>query len=63
MCLDERRFRKLQEQLYKLRLMAGMLLVTYNTIGTSISGVSEVREQLKQNLTVLLDKLNSKDEK
>lgn len=63
MCLDERRFRKLQEHLYKLRLMAGMLLVTYNTIGTSISGVSEVREQLKQNLTVLLDKLNSKDEK
>lgn len=63
MCLDENRFRKFQEQLYKLRLMAGILLVTYNTIGSSISGVSELREQLIQDLTVLLDKLDSKNEK
>ncbi|XP_014775944.1 T-complex protein 11 X-linked protein 1 [Octopus bimaculoides] len=62
MFLDERRYRSLQKEFHLLALISAMLLVTYNTIGSSITGVTELRDQLKKCLFILLEKSYSEHE-
>ncbi|GAB1598638.1 T-complex protein 11 X-linked protein 1-like [Argonauta hians] len=54
--LDERRYQSLQKEFHLLSLVSAMLLVTYNTIGSSITGVTQLRDNLKKCLFILLGK-------
>lgn len=46
--MDEHRFRDLKEKTQWLILVSSVLLITYNTVGASIAGISSLKSQLKQ---------------
>ncbi|KAL4233545.1 T-complex protein 11 [Mactra antiquata] len=53
--LDQYRFLDLGAQTQRLILVTSVLLVTYNTVGESISGVQPLKLQLKDEVCTLLD--------
>ena len=52
--MDASRFALLGKQYNWLSLVTSIMLVTYNTVGAAISGISELKGALKQQITVLL---------
>lgn len=53
--LDQGRFLDLGAKVDFIALIAAVMLVTYSTVGSAISGISEFKEQLKSHLIVLLE--------
>lgn len=53
--MDQARFLDLCCRVDFVALVATIMLVTYSTVGSAISGISEFKEQLKNHLMVLLE--------
>ncbi|GAB6018404.1 hypothetical protein CHUAL_000120 [Chamberlinius hualienensis] len=58
--MDKTRLAELCVRLDKATLIAAIMLVTYNTVGSAIAGLSQFKEELKNHLNVLLDKFDDK---
>lgn len=53
--IDQARFLSLRDQVYQATLIASILLITYNTVGEKIYGISDFKETLKSHLIILLE--------
>uniref|UniRef100_T1IQ07 T-complex protein 11-like protein 1 n=1 Tax=Strigamia maritima TaxID=126957 RepID=T1IQ07_STRMM len=53
--MDKSRFFDLRKRVQNISLIASMLLVTFSSVGPSISGLTHFKEQLKEHVTVLLN--------
>ncbi len=52
--VDENRLVVLQEEIEKLTVVCGVLLVTYSTVGAPIAGVQSLKATLKDHLLTIL---------
>ena len=53
--MDEHRFRDLKEKTHWLMLVSSVLLVTYNTVGGPIAGITELKDTLKRHIAAIID--------
>jgi len=51
--IDQQRFTELRDQVRWLTLVASVLIVTYNSVGAAIAGVSDLKSTLTRHITVL----------
>ncbi|XP_067860928.1 T-complex protein 11-like protein 2 isoform X2 [Heptranchias perlo] len=58
---DQSRLQELQQRLNQQRLVASLMLIIYNMVGTTISGLPEFADKLKQVITVLLEGMHDKN--
>jgi len=52
--MDENRFLDLSEKVKWLGLMSSVLMVTYNTVGSPITGVRRFKEKLKNDIAIII---------
>ena len=52
--LDHQRFMALKDRRQRITLISAVMLVTFNTVGPSISGISEFKAKLKDNISIIL---------
>lgn len=52
--LDQSRFLALKDKCQRLTLVSSILLVTFNTVGPSISSITDFKVKLKDNIMVIL---------
>lgn len=52
--MDEGRFTDLRNKSRWLSLVSAILLVTYNTVGEAITGISGFKESLKEQISIIL---------
>lgn len=57
--LDQGRLVELRDKTSRLSIIGSILLLTNNTVGTSIQDVAKFKNSVKKNLTVLLDSVHS----
>jgi hypothetical protein len=51
--MDEHRFLELRDKITWLTLVASAVIVTYNTVGGAISGLTELKTKLTSEIIVL----------
>lgn len=56
--MDQTRFMELRKRVQHTTLTAAVLLVTYGTVGSAIEGISNLKEQLKSHVEVLLETID-----
>ncbi|KAK3593201.1 hypothetical protein CHS0354_002727 [Potamilus streckersoni] len=59
--IDQTRFMDLGEKTRRLTLISSTLLVTYNTVGSPISGVQSLKERLKTQICTILEGVPDRD--
>ncbi|XP_014662644.1 PREDICTED: T-complex protein 11-like protein 1 isoform X2 [Priapulus caudatus] len=59
--MDQSRFLELRDKTERIKLVASILLVTYNTVGGAISGITGFKEKLKDQINILLQDVNDRD--
>ncbi|CAH1798477.1 unnamed protein product [Owenia fusiformis] len=59
--MDQSRFEDLREKTDQICLVSAILLITYNTVGPSISGISELKSTLTDQISILLESAESPD--
>ncbi|XP_069104657.1 T-complex protein 11-like protein 1 [Argopecten irradians] len=59
--MDQGRFMDLQDKTSRLTLVASILLVTYSTVGSAISGVHALKQKLKSEICVILEGVPDSD--
>ena len=52
--MDEHRFHDLKDKTQWLMLVSSVLLVTYNTVGGPIAGVSDLKNKLKDHIVAII---------
>lgn len=52
--MDQARLLELRDKTNHIKLVASILLVTYNTVGGAISGITGFKEKLKDQIKILL---------
>ena len=52
--MDAGRLMELCDKISRLTLISSILLVTYNTVGTPIAGIKDLKAKLKDNIEVIL---------
>ena len=56
--MDQGRFLILHERTQQLTLISAILLVTYSTVGASITGITSLKDKLKDEMLIIMaDKL------
>jgi T-complex protein 11 len=51
--MDEHRFVELRDKVTRLTLVASVVIITYSTVGGSISGLAELKTKLTSQIIVL----------
>ncbi len=52
--VDEKRINTMREEIERLTVVCGVLLVTYSTVGAAIAGVQSLKTTLKNHLLSIL---------
>ena len=56
--MDQGRFLILHERTQQLTLISAILLITYSTVGASITGITSLKDKLKDEMLIIMgDKL------
>lgn len=53
--MDHARISEQMESAHRLALISSVLMITYSTVGVSISGVQALKEKLKSEICTLLE--------